>query len=113
LAKIILPVPPFDSSVRLAFGSYPDGDIIFVPRGVGSVTVSGPLFSSYGYFCAKRTSHKVLGNASNYIDFDTVVTNTFGSSYWTSSNRFTNLSGKTIKVMAQAFAFPVAVPAGR
>lgn len=92
--------------------TYPNSDISFVPRGIGAVTSTGPIVSSYGYFCAKRTSHKVLGNAANYIDFDTVVTNTFGSSYWTSNNRFTNLSGKTIKVTAQAFAFPTSVPSG-
>jgi len=93
-------------------GTYPDADIRFIPRGIGAVTSTGPIVSSYGYFCAKRTSTKVLNNAANYIDFDTVVTNTFGSSYWTSNNRFTNLSGKTIKVMAQAFGFPVTVPSG-
>jgi hypothetical protein len=92
--------------------TYPDADIRFIPRGIGAVTSTGPIVSSYGYFCAQRTSVKVLGNASNYIDFDTVVTNTFGSSYWTSSNRFTNLSGKTIKVTAQAFAFPTSAPSG-
>jgi hypothetical protein len=92
--------------------TYPNGDIGFIPRGIGAVTSTGPIVSSYGYFCAKRTSPKVLSSYANYIEFDTVDANTFGSSYWTNSNRFTNLSGKTIKVMAQGFAFPVAVPAG-
>jgi hypothetical protein len=80
-------------------------NIIIQPKSGCYVSIPAPLYTTFGNMVRRHATDQTTNAGYEYIvNLDTAVENNFGSLVTWSSNRFTNVSGMTMKIIVTCTA---------